>query len=182
MIPDTDDDFTCAICCLWVFLLMHFSHELSTPRQSCKLQHLFSAASNFYCCCIDQWFIYLSCGPYWSAWKCCWLFAPTSFSFFFFLLWSKKPVLFVSSGPKPCEACRQEEIYEEPISILNSNEVSHGVCRFSQHCYVMRHLPCNLYTIPHPHPVTKKKIMSPVWRENPSLQTHNLICYVSLRL
>ncbi|KAM9735132.1 TNF receptor-associated factor 2 isoform 1-T3 [Menidia menidia] len=27
-----------------------------------------------------------------------------------------------SSGPKPCEACRQEEIYEEPISILNSNE------------------------------------------------------------
>uniref|UniRef100_A0A3Q3VPM1 TNF receptor-associated factor n=1 Tax=Mola mola TaxID=94237 RepID=A0A3Q3VPM1_MOLML len=28
-----------------------------------------------------------------------------------------------SSGPKPCEACRQEEIYEEPISILNSNEV-----------------------------------------------------------
>lgn len=30
---------------------------------------------------------------------------------------------FLSSGPKPCEACRQEEIYEEPISILNSNEV-----------------------------------------------------------
>uniref|UniRef100_H3C931 TNF receptor-associated factor n=1 Tax=Tetraodon nigroviridis TaxID=99883 RepID=H3C931_TETNG len=28
-----------------------------------------------------------------------------------------------SSGPKPCEACRQEEIYEEPTSILNSNEV-----------------------------------------------------------
>ncbi|KAM3599122.1 uncharacterized protein V6R79_000390 [Siganus canaliculatus] len=28
-----------------------------------------------------------------------------------------------SSGPKPCEACRQEEIYEEPISILNNNEV-----------------------------------------------------------
>ncbi|TNM92014.1 hypothetical protein fugu_019026 [Takifugu bimaculatus] len=28
-----------------------------------------------------------------------------------------------SSGPKPCEACRQEEIYEEPISVLNSNEV-----------------------------------------------------------
>ncbi|XP_047425391.1 TNF receptor-associated factor 2 [Mugil cephalus] len=27
-----------------------------------------------------------------------------------------------SCGPKPCEACRQEEIYEEPISILNSNE------------------------------------------------------------
>ncbi|KAA8584559.1 hypothetical protein FQN60_008344 [Etheostoma spectabile] len=27
-----------------------------------------------------------------------------------------------SSGPKPCEACRHEEIYEEPISILNSNE------------------------------------------------------------
>uniref|UniRef100_A0A8C6PC68 TNF receptor-associated factor n=1 Tax=Nothobranchius furzeri TaxID=105023 RepID=A0A8C6PC68_NOTFU len=27
-----------------------------------------------------------------------------------------------SSGPKPCEACRQEEIYEEPTSILNSNE------------------------------------------------------------
>ncbi|XP_063334555.1 TNF receptor-associated factor 2 [Pelmatolapia mariae] len=27
-----------------------------------------------------------------------------------------------SSGPKPCEACRQEEIYEEPISILNSSE------------------------------------------------------------
>ncbi|KAM9306873.1 TNF receptor-associated factor 2 isoform 1-T2 [Pholidichthys leucotaenia] len=27
-----------------------------------------------------------------------------------------------SSGPKPCEACQQEEIYEEPISILNSNE------------------------------------------------------------
>lgn len=36
-------------------------------------------------------------------------------SFFFFFL--------LSSGPKPCEACRQEEIYEEPISILNSNEV-----------------------------------------------------------
>ncbi|XP_008324227.1 TNF receptor-associated factor 2 isoform X2 [Cynoglossus semilaevis] len=27
-----------------------------------------------------------------------------------------------SSGPKPCEACRQEEIFEEPVSILNSNE------------------------------------------------------------
>ncbi|XP_068608635.1 TNF receptor-associated factor 2 [Brachionichthys hirsutus] len=27
-----------------------------------------------------------------------------------------------SSGPTPCEACRQEEIYEEPISILNSSE------------------------------------------------------------
>ncbi|XP_053196279.1 TNF receptor-associated factor 2 isoform X1 [Scomber japonicus] len=27
-----------------------------------------------------------------------------------------------SSGPKPCEACRQEEIYEEPMSILNSSE------------------------------------------------------------
>nr|XP_040053145.1 TNF receptor-associated factor 2 [Gasterosteus aculeatus aculeatus]XP_040053146.1 TNF receptor-associated factor 2 [Gasterosteus aculeatus aculeatus]XP_040053148.1 TNF receptor-associated factor 2 [Gasterosteus aculeatus aculeatus] len=27
-----------------------------------------------------------------------------------------------SYGPKPCDACRQEEIYEEPISILNSNE------------------------------------------------------------
>lgn len=33
--------------------------------------------------------------------------------------------LFASSGPKPCEACRQEEMYEEPISILNSSEVSH---------------------------------------------------------
>lgn len=32
-------------------------------------------------------------------------------------------VFFLSSGPKPCEACRQEEIYEEPASILNSNEV-----------------------------------------------------------
>uniref|UniRef100_A0A4W5P175 TNF receptor-associated factor n=1 Tax=Hucho hucho TaxID=62062 RepID=A0A4W5P175_9TELE len=30
--------------------------------------------------------------------------------------------LLTSSGPKPCEACRQEEIYEEPQSILNSNE------------------------------------------------------------
>uniref|UniRef100_A0A8C6SNK6 TNF receptor-associated factor n=1 Tax=Neogobius melanostomus TaxID=47308 RepID=A0A8C6SNK6_9GOBI len=27
-----------------------------------------------------------------------------------------------SAGPKPCEACRDEGIYEEPISILNSNE------------------------------------------------------------
>uniref|UniRef100_A0A672ZJ86 TNF receptor-associated factor n=1 Tax=Sphaeramia orbicularis TaxID=375764 RepID=A0A672ZJ86_9TELE len=27
-----------------------------------------------------------------------------------------------SSGPKPCEACREEEIYEEPTSILNGNE------------------------------------------------------------
>lgn len=32
-------------------------------------------------------------------------------------------VFFLSSGPKPCEACREEDIYEEPISILNSNEV-----------------------------------------------------------
>lgn len=30
--------------------------------------------------------------------------------------------MLTSAGPKPCEACRQEEIYEEPISILNSNE------------------------------------------------------------
>uniref|UniRef100_A0A8C7CZH8 TNF receptor-associated factor n=1 Tax=Oncorhynchus kisutch TaxID=8019 RepID=A0A8C7CZH8_ONCKI len=30
--------------------------------------------------------------------------------------------LLTSSGPKPCEACQQEEIYEEPQSILNSNE------------------------------------------------------------
>ncbi|MEQ2291908.1 hypothetical protein AMECASPLE_017679 [Ameca splendens] len=30
--------------------------------------------------------------------------------------------LLTSAGPKPCEACRQEEIYEEPMSILNSNE------------------------------------------------------------
>lgn len=35
--------------------------------------------------------------------------------------------LFASSGPKPCEACRQEEMYEEPISILNSSEVSQRV-------------------------------------------------------
>uniref|UniRef100_A0A667Y780 TNF receptor-associated factor n=1 Tax=Myripristis murdjan TaxID=586833 RepID=A0A667Y780_9TELE len=27
-----------------------------------------------------------------------------------------------SSGPKPCEACHQEDIFEESISILNSNE------------------------------------------------------------
>ncbi|XP_076019847.1 TNF receptor-associated factor 2 [Genypterus blacodes] len=27
-----------------------------------------------------------------------------------------------SSGPKPCEACRQEEMYEEPMSILTTNE------------------------------------------------------------
>ncbi|XP_077478128.1 TNF receptor-associated factor 2 [Stigmatopora argus] len=27
-----------------------------------------------------------------------------------------------SSGPKPCEACRQEKIYEEPTSILNISE------------------------------------------------------------
>ncbi|XP_033844997.1 TNF receptor-associated factor 2 [Periophthalmus magnuspinnatus] len=27
-----------------------------------------------------------------------------------------------SSGPKPCEACRVENIFEEPISILNTNE------------------------------------------------------------
>ncbi|XP_004074805.1 TNF receptor-associated factor 2 [Oryzias latipes] len=27
-----------------------------------------------------------------------------------------------SSGPKPCQACRKEEIYEEPMSILNSSE------------------------------------------------------------
>lgn len=44
--------------------------------------------------------------------------------FLSFLNYKVKIVLFVSSGPKPCEACRQEEIYEEPISILNSNEVS----------------------------------------------------------
>ncbi|CAL8386960.1 unnamed protein product [Boreogadus saida] len=30
--------------------------------------------------------------------------------------------LLTSSGPKPCEACRQEEIYEEPMSILNSDQ------------------------------------------------------------
>lgn len=36
-------------------------------------------------------------------------------------------ILFASSGPKPCEACRQEEMYEEPISILNSSEVSQRV-------------------------------------------------------
>lgn len=49
---------------------------------------------------------------------------------FFFFYYKVKTVLFVSSGPKPCEACRQEEIYEEPISILNSNEVSYEVCIF----------------------------------------------------
>ncbi|XP_062340549.1 TNF receptor-associated factor 2 isoform X1 [Osmerus eperlanus] len=30
--------------------------------------------------------------------------------------------LLTSNGPKPCQACRQEEIYEEPQSILNSSE------------------------------------------------------------
>ncbi|KAM8872716.1 TNF receptor-associated factor 2 isoform 1-T2 [Synchiropus picturatus] len=30
--------------------------------------------------------------------------------------------LLTSAGPIPCEACRQEEIYEEPNSILNSSE------------------------------------------------------------
>lgn len=63
-----------------------------------------------------------------------------------FFYYKVKTVLFVSSGPKPCEACRQEEIYEEPISILNSNEVSYEVCFFCQHCALMRHLP-------HPHSV-----------------------------
>lgn len=52
------------------------------------------------------------------------------FFFDFFFLLQIKTVLFVSSGPKPCEACRQEEIYEEPISILNSNEVSSVVFSF----------------------------------------------------
>ncbi|KAK7895193.1 hypothetical protein WMY93_020518 [Mugilogobius chulae] len=38
-----------------------------------------------------------------------------------------------SSGPKPCEACRDEEIYEEPISILNSNEAQHeGRCEYEK--------------------------------------------------
>lgn len=76
----------------------------------------------------------------------------------FFLLLSHKFVLFVSSGPKPCEACRQEEIYEEPISILNSNEVRYDICSLQPMLVYMRHLPCNLYTIPHPHSVQKEKI------------------------
>lgn len=89
--------------------------------------HLISATS----CCIVWWLICFSCDSHWfstcssngSAGNCCWLQAPTSC--FFTIKW--KPVLFVSSGPKPCEACRQEEIYEEPISILNSNEVNWNV-------------------------------------------------------
>lgn len=52
------------------------------------------------------------------------------FILFYFFNYKVKTVLFVSSGPKPCEACRQEEIYEEPISILNSNEVSYAVFSF----------------------------------------------------
>lgn len=65
----------------------------------------------------------------------------------FFFPYKVKTVLFVSSGPKPCEACRQEEIYEEPISILNSNEVSHEVFDFNvvSSSYFMRdyhHHPC----------------------------------------
>ncbi|KAF3701997.1 TNF receptor-associated factor 2 [Channa argus] len=41
--------------------------------------------------------------------------------------------LLTSSGPKPCEACRQEEIYEEPISILNSSESQHeGRCEYER--------------------------------------------------
>ncbi|KAG7260109.1 hypothetical protein CRUP_027462 [Coryphaenoides rupestris] len=30
--------------------------------------------------------------------------------------------LLTSSGPRPCEACRQEDIYEEPVSILSSDQ------------------------------------------------------------
>ncbi|KAJ3605195.1 hypothetical protein NHX12_027245 [Muraenolepis orangiensis] len=30
--------------------------------------------------------------------------------------------LLTSSGPKPCDACHQEDIYEEPVSILNSDQ------------------------------------------------------------
>ncbi|TNN73795.1 TNF receptor-associated factor 2 [Liparis tanakae] len=41
--------------------------------------------------------------------------------------------LLTSCGPKPCEACRQEEIYEEPFSILNSNEAQHeDRCEFER--------------------------------------------------
>uniref|UniRef100_A0A3Q2D6Z1 TNF receptor-associated factor n=1 Tax=Cyprinodon variegatus TaxID=28743 RepID=A0A3Q2D6Z1_CYPVA len=41
--------------------------------------------------------------------------------------------LLTSAGPKPCEACRQEEIYEEPMSILNSSEAQHeGRCEYER--------------------------------------------------
>lgn len=62
--------------------------------------------------------------------KLCWS-VLLSRTFLGFFPYKVKTVLFVSSGPKPCEACRQEEIYEEPISILNSNEVSHEVFDFN---------------------------------------------------
>lgn len=93
---------------------------------------------------------------------------------FFTIKW--KPALFVSSGPKPCEACRQEEIYEEPISILNSNEVS---CEECQHRYFLRRLPCNLYIIPHPHSVSKGNIRL---QSGGSFRLHNATYYVWLLL
>lgn len=71
-------------------------------------------------------------------------FKTQAISFFFFNLLSLKKniyiyILFASSGPKPCEACRQEEMYEEPISILNSNEVSHKERFFCPHYDDRRH-------------------------------------------
>lgn len=85
-----------------------------TPAQGYKLQHLYGATSFFHCCCTSCVGLCCSTGRFW-----------------FFFPYKVKTVLFVSSGPKPCEACRQEEIYEEPISILNSNEVSHEVFDFN---------------------------------------------------
>lgn len=97
-----------------------------TTAQGCKLQHMLSQAS--------------STGVVQVVFVC----AAQQEVFFVSFPYKVKTVLFVSSGPKPCEACRQEEIYEEPISILNSNEVSREVFVFNlvSTSYLMNNHPC----------------------------------------
>lgn len=63
-------------------------------------------------------------------------------------------ILFSSSGPKPCEACRQEEMYEEPISILNSSEVSQRAQYKHHPCPVWPHNLLSGYLLRQPEMIS----------------------------
>lgn len=109
--------------------------------------------------------------------NCHWLLAPNRWWWIYFFYYKVKTVLFVSSGPKPCEACRQEEIYEEPISILNSNEVSYEVCIFFFFASIVPSWDIFLTTT-----LFHRKLCDYSLTEFPSLQTPTMqpvmsICY-----
>lgn len=110
----------------------HFVFNLHLEHWMCSLFAVAFNGSIHLFCSFISFCLFHDCP--WTGWHC-W-FQDQLFALLSFILICSTDsknrrqcvyILFASCGPKPCEACRQEEMYEEPISILNSSEVSQRV-------------------------------------------------------